>query len=274
MIIKNKRVVSTLGLMLILILFLGLCLSTISYKDELFVWASVFLFGVGAIIDGFIFCFSRNIGEYFKQLHAINIVIAVIILGIISIDWSNIHFCGYQKIILGMFLMSSFFCEIIFIRGEARKEKLKKRSIINEIIHEYVGLFIILLVFFFLSIHLGGTTYKWDSYLYYITCQELDAFSLSNLAIYGHMAQAFGLLLKLGQVFINNSNVAVHFVNVFVAMSGISAFYGIMKYMCPKADKLNLCLATGVYAFSSYVLGLVNYLNLDYYCACLFPVVV
>lgn len=274
MVLKNKKVISVLGLLQILILFLSLCFTTISYKSELLVYISVLSYGIATIFYSIFFGLAQKYEKYFKQIHTINVIMGCVVLVILLRDPRNIHFPGYQKIILLLTFANLVFCEYLYLKKADLREILRKIKAVEISIKSQVELYLMLIVFGILSIHLGGTTYKWDSRLYYITCQELNAFSISDLAIYGHTAQAFGFLLKLGKVFFGDMNVAVHFVNVFVAMCGICAFYGIMRHICPKTGRINLCLATGVFAFSSYTLGLVNYLSLDYYCACLFPVVV
>lgn len=274
MVLRNKSIVKTLGLLYLLLVFFGLCFSTISYKDELFYGLSVLLFGSAVILFCIIFVFSKKFHDYYKQMSYINAVIGIVVLGLLLNDCQSIAFPGFQKVILIILLIGSVFCELLYLKEMHRTERGKRFKVLKAYFVENIGLYFILLLFLILSMHLGGTTYKWDSRLYFITCQELNAFSISNLAIYGHIAQGFGLLIKLGNALIGSMNVAVHVMNVFVAMCGICAFYGIMRYICPRVGKLNLCLSTGVYAFSAYTLGLVNYLSLDYYCASLFPVVV
>lgn len=274
---KKKYLISGMGLLEILVAYLAFCISTISYRNELFVYMAVGLFGVVSFIYFEIFQLTYRTSQlqnYFKQIHLINIIAGIVLLGIFLRDLQNTHFPGYQKVIILLLLIVTVVCEVLYIYKNGFTGMVKISNQTGFILRSNWSLFLIVLLFVILSPHFGGTTYKWDSNLYYITCRELDAFSISNLAIYGHIAQTFGLLMKLGTVLLGDVAIAAYGMNVFVAICGVVAFYRIVKYVSPKANNPELFFATGAYAFSAYSLGLVNYLSLDYYCACLFPMVV
>lgn len=274
---KKKYLISGMGLLEILVTYLAFCISTISYRNELFVYMAVGLFGVVSFIYFEIFQLTYRtpqLQNYFRQIHLINIVAGSVLLGIFLRNLKNTHFPGCQKVIIFLLLIATVVCEVFYIYMNGFTGVVKISNQIGLILKHNWILCLVILLFVILSPHLGGTTYKWDSNLYYITCWELDAFSISNLAIYGHIAQTFGLLMKLGTVLLGDVAIAAYGMNVFVAICGIVAFYRIVKYVSPKANNPELFLATGAYAFSAYSLGLVNYLSLDYYCACLFPMVV
>lgn len=274
---KKKYLILGMGLLEILVTYLAFCISTISYRNELFVYMAVGLFGLVSFIYFEIFYLTYRtpqLQNYFKQIHFINIIAGSVLLGIFLCDLQNTHFPGYQKVIILLLLIATVVCEVLYLYQNGFTSMAKIINQTGFILRSNWSLCLVVLLFVILSPHFGGTTYKWDSNLYYITCQELDMFSISNLAIYGHIAQTFGLFMKLGTVLLGDVAIAAYGMNVLVAICGIVSFYRIVKCVSPKANNLDLFLATGAYAFSTYSLGLVNYLSLDYYCACLFPMVV
>ncbi len=276
MMMNKKILISIVGLIELIFVYFAFCVSTVSYKGDLFVYLTIVLFGIVSLIYFLLFrklSLCMELQNSFKQIHIVNLLSGILIFVLLLRDMQGIHFLDYQKILLIMFLITNIGCESIWIKKNGLIVLKKQIRILEMKVKDDAGVFAILIIFGGLSIYLGGTPYKWDSHLYYNTCQELNAFSVSDLAIYGHIAQTFGLLIKLGTTIIGNVTIAAQAVNVFVAMCGIVSFYGILKQVGPKFQKIDLLLATGVYAFSSYVLGLVNYFNLDYYCACLFPVI-
>lgn len=272
---NKKYMISILGLMEILIGYLGFCVSTISYKSEGFIYLAVVLFAITGI--GYYIIFEKTyeyLPVYFHQIHVFNLTVLFLSICILLGDMQNIHFPGYRKIIVIMYGLTCIGCEMFYAIKEGAFFKRINRENVEKLLYDKMELIGVIILFILFSIYYGGTPYKWDSNLYYITCGDLDVFSISDLAIYGHIAQAFGLIVKIGTAVFGSVAMAAYLMNVIVAISGIISFYSILRYIYPQAKRMELFLATGVYAFSAYVLGLVNYLTLDYYCACLFPVVV
>ena len=273
--VNKKYVMYAGGILLILSSYMAMCLTTISYKADMYNLLAIGVFIIIALLYiAYNIVFCKEYVEYFTQIRMLNFISGITLLVIILRDMNNNHFSGVQKYFLIMFLCSFIICE--FIHVKKRKVSLYKEIVtgISSKIKQNIGLVILLAIFCVFSVYSGGTPYKWDARLYYLACQELNGFSISSLAIYGHIAQTFGIFTKIGTVIWGNVALAAYLNNVILACASIIAFYGILKHFYPFAGKIELVFATGTYAFSSYVLGLVNYMNLDYYCACIFPILV
>jgi len=271
---KRRQLIPYAGIIVVIMVYLACCLTTISRENELFIWGALLLFLLASIlyiISNYVMYTDYEMYCWTKQIHTINVLSIILLTVLLLRDMQNIHFGGYRKWVLFLFLFSLIICEYIYFRKKDRENIVSCKFVK---LKSNCGVIVILLLFALFSIHTGGNPYNWDSKLYYLSCQHLDAFSVSNLAIYGHIAQTFGLLMKLGTVIFGSVENAAYLVNVLIAVFSIIAFYGIIQYICPDTKKSEIVLTTGIYAFSPYLLGLVNYLTLDYYCACLFPIVV
>jgi len=274
MFVNRNRLISIIGIIEILIIYFAFCISTISHQVTLFEWLAVFLFGIAAVIYCRIFNWSLQEPAYFEQIRKINIVLVMLFAGLLLRDIRGVHFVKYQKIVLLILLITTFWCEGFAAKTDdviGVKSKIKE---LKKFIQNNGGVIFVLLLFLIFSVYLGGTPYRWDSRLYYETCQNLNMFSISNLAIYGHIAQSFGVMMKIGTVLLGSTELAAYAGNVILAMLSIFAFYNLLRYLFPNGQMMEILLAVSIYAFSPYVLGLVNYLSLDYYCACVFPIMV
>jgi len=134
-------------------------------------------------------------------------------------------------------------------------------------------LYLLLAITVFFLIDSDALQFKWDGRLYYITCGELTLGSLSNLAIYGHIAQTYGALVRMAILITGNTGVAMAGVNIVLMAVSICFFYGLLKEIVPEKKEWQYILATAVYAWSPFLLGMVYYHSLDYACQCLLPAV-
>lgn len=274
--VNKKYIVSIIGLIELLIGYLAFCVATIAYKDNWLVYLTIILFGIVSIIYFVIFATLSSFSEFrnvFKEIHIVNISGGILCFCLVLRDLQNVHFLGYQKIVLLLFMTTTLIGEGIYLKQKGLSALGDLLGKLVRMAKDHVGVLFVLFLFLLLSIYSGGTPYKWDSRLYYVASQDLNAFSISNLALYGHTAQTVGLFIKIGTVLSGSVSSAVYVMNVLVAIVGIFSFYGILLYVYPQSEKNDLLLATGAYAFSAYILGLVNYFSLDYYCASLFPAV-
>lgn len=116
--------------------------------------------------------------------------------------------------------------------------------------------------------------FKWDGWGYYMTSRQASVYSFSSMALYGHISMTVSAMIRFGTA-VMGQNVAKGMIlgNVIVFLTGICAFYGILRAVVPKKKEIFYALCTAVYAWSPFMLGMVNYYSLDFYCICLFPVV-
>lgn len=138
----------------------------------------------------------------------------------------------------------------------------------------HIGIILLLAATFFLCLKPGVFQYKWDGLLYYLTCRELHLESLSSLAIYGHIAQTFGALVRVMDLIIGSTASAMLAVHLIMMLLGIAYFYAIVKQCLPDRGQWECVSITAIFAWSPYLLGMVHYYSLDFICQCLLPPVI
>lgn len=136
--------------------------------------------------------------------------------------------------------------------------------------HKY--LYILLALTALLLVEPSAVQFKWDGLLYYLSCRDLALTSISSLALYGHIAQTYGMFNGLGTLIVGDTAVAMISINIILFLCSICAFYGIIRSIVPEKQDFVYALATAVYAWSPFTLGMVYYHNLDFYCQCLFVI--
>lgn len=133
-------------------------------------------------------------------------------------------------------------------------------------------LYILLAITALLLLEPSAVQFKWDGLLYHLACQDLFLDSISSLALYGHIAQTYGMLNGLGILILGDTAVAMIGLNIALLLCSICAFYGIIKCIAPGKSDFVYALAAAVYAWSPFTLGMVYYHNLDFYCQCFFVI--
>lgn len=133
-------------------------------------------------------------------------------------------------------------------------------------------LYILLAITVLLLLEPSAVQFKWDGLLYHLACQDLFLDSISSLALYGHIAQTYGMLNGLGILILGDTAVAMIGLNIALLLCSICAFYGIIKCIAPGKSDFVYALAAAVYAWSPFTLGMVYYHNLDFYCQCFFVI--
>lgn len=265
-----------LGIVSALCFYLTMCLTTISEKHK--VIGGCYLFGLMTIIC-YYRCFSkiyskRESGkEIIEQVYGVNT--GLLITNIIIVARScllNIEnkrfFLPLQILWIVGFLIVEL--GIVFERKESnRKWKndlkyvffQKTRSCL-----EHKWLIILLVLTFTLSLESFGIQFKWDGLLYYQACQDLNLYSLSSMAVYGHIAQTFGALIKVGTLLFGDLSKSMQIINIILLLSSSCTFYFLFKFLVPGKSDFIYALATSIYSFSPFLLGMVNYYSLDYFC--------
>lgn len=132
--------------------------------------------------------------------------------------------------------------------------------------------YILLAITALLLIEPRAVQFKWDGLLYHLACQDLFLDSISSLALYGHIAQTYGMLNGLGMLLLGDTAVAMISLNIALLLCSIGAFYGIIKCTVPGKSDFVYALTAAVYAWSPFTLGMVYYHNLDFYCQCFFVI--
>lgn len=116
--------------------------------------------------------------------------------------------------------------------------------------------------------------FKWDGWGYYMTSCSASIYSFSSMALYGHISMTVSAAIQFcAAVMGENVSKGMILGNVIIYLIGICSFYGTLKAIAPKKKEGFYAVCTAVYAWSPFMLGMVNYYSLDFYCICLFPVV-
>lgn len=261
-----------LGLGMLFAGFGAWCLFTISYRGRLFEYAGALATIVTAMLYLCMILLAEKNEEIFRQLRKISAA-GLLISGILLLSTGGTLF---QKQGI-LFLLIEFlwclvfgFCAFYHVK---RKEKQQIWDSIKENIFSHKWLLLLLLVTGIFLIEPDAVQFKWDGILYYTTCKELTLGSLSNLAIYGHIAQTYGVLVKLMMYLTGNTAAAMTAVNVVLMFFSICAFYGLLKTVMEGRKEWQYALAAAIYGGSPFLLGMVYYHNLDFACQCLFPTV-
>jgi hypothetical protein len=157
---------------------------------------------------------------------------------------------------------------IVYRQMPINFKKLRK-YIKNNILIKY-DLIILLVVSTILAVFPTMSQFKWDGALYEQACRRMNIHSMSSMAAYSHIAQGYGILFCVARMIKDDSQIAMAIVNIAMYLGSICAFYGIVCYLIPHKKKITYLLATAVYAFSPFTLGMINYYSLDYATLCLF----
>ncbi len=284
------------GILVILLLYFSWCCKTVAYSNRL-----VLLFGFVGSIAALCLYISmirlKNNDGRFVISEAINISFAVICLLIaIGAMRDSILIPASEKtikILMGGLMMDpanlfisveAFIWCIVLLYFTLRYHipgytGIKNcfaliRAKIFGLIRTYKWLLILLLITGVLCIDPDWYQFKWDGLLYYLACRSLNLSSISNLAVYGHIAQRSGVIMKLFEYVIPDTAHALFCANIFLLLTGTVYCYRTLALLFGK-DKTVLCLlGTAVFAFSPYYLGMVVYYSLDYVLMCVLPMVI
>ncbi|MDE5818735.1 MAG: hypothetical protein K2I07_05375 [Lachnospiraceae bacterium] len=147
--------------------------------------------------------------------------------------------------------------------------ELWKKNIVS---HKF--LFLLCLISLLLVYDPAMFQFKWDGWGYYMTSRQASVYSFSSMALYGHISLTVSAMIRFCTA-VMGQNVAEGMIlgNVIVFLTGICAYYGILRAVVPEKKEIFYAVCTAVYAWSPFMLGMVNYYSLDFYCICLFPVV-
>lgn len=131
-------------------------------------------------------------------------------------------------------------------------------------------IFCIILVFIFLSIEVIKPLPMWDANVYYSQILEIskrvtsNSFSIYNLYLAGHASFGYSVWVILFYVLLGGGSASVQIADIVLASIGIFAYYQILrKLIGEKYSNRILSLATVIFAFSPYVLGMVGNISLD-----------
>lgn len=262
------------GILSVLFFYMSMCFMTISSEYKV----NVFLFFTGILaVVMYIYCICRCVESRFASISELLCINSFFTFAGSAVLLSD---CGILSVTdgNGILLIEIIWCMIllgmeIFLIKKGRVQNAFGKACLWKMVCRYkwgILLFILLVI---LAIDSHEIQFKWDGLLYYQTCCNLDIHSLSNLAIYGHIAHTFGAMVQIGILLFKDTAFSMMFMNILLLLCSSIAFYGIIRKIVPGRAELQYTVGTAIYAFSPFLLGMVNYFNLDYYCLCFFTIV-
>ncbi len=251
-----------LGMLIVFIGYVAWGMLTISYKARIYEIAGIFfnyitavLYVVLVVITGRI----KNMME-FRQLKVVSGAGFLIALLLLFRTSDYIVLLAAWIIVFGGCL----------IYGMIIDKKSFRNILPIEVFKKYSGILSVMAVTCLFLYEPDAVQARWDGLLYYLTCMELDISSMSNLAVYGHIAQTYGIMNGIGGLIVGNTFAVMTGLNIFVMLSSVWGFYLMLKEMVPSKTESSYAVAVAAYAWSPFMLGMVYYYSLDFYCGCLF----
>lgn len=258
----NGLIMCILGIIIVFLGYAAWGMFTLSYKAHIYVIAGIFLTIITAMLYIILAIMAVRAKKTMisRQLTTISVfgfVISVLLL-----------FRAENHLVLISIWIAAF--AISFVYGKKSEEILSGHIIPVEVIKKYRGIIFVLLITCVFLYDKDAVQARWDGLLYYLTCRELNIGSLSSLAVYGHIAQTYGMLNGIGNMVVGNTLSAMIGLNILLLLSSIVGFYILLREIIPGREESQYAIAAAAYAWSPFLLGMVYYHSLDFYCSCIF----
>jgi len=275
--LANKNIISKLNKArkiaawgIIPLAFFAWCLYTIGYVSDIYYWGGLTVNLVVTCL--FFLCTGKNwddneiVRVQIRNISIIGEVCSVLSLFAVFVEESGI---GEVAITIGILSWIVVLAIRIYTccrggLGEGIRHTLKKN----------VLLWFLFAAIVLLAIDNNMFQLKWDGLLYYTAVKSARLSSFSSIALYGHLSQTVGFIYRLFGVLFGNINVGMQIANIVVLLIGTSAFYQSIKVILQGKREYEYILGTSCFAFSPFLLGMVNYYSTDWFCVCLMPVVI
>ncbi len=263
-----------LGIVAVVLMYIGWCFFTISYHSVAYIIVGSLVMAFSGILYIGL-CYIINESFIVRQFKIINDGIwGISLILLFTLFRQN---TVNEKIIVAatsvIWILTATAGAYIINKKSSILSSLKTCNI-KRFVYTHIYMCIFLLIIIFLSFDGSMYQFKWDGKLYNVTCQNLNMTSISNLAIYGHIAQTYGVLVKITSLLTGDVEWAMILNNIGLLIFSIYFVYKILKCIVPGKKEYLYIMCTSVYAFSPFLLGMVNYHSLDYYLICLLPAVV
>ncbi|MCM1103344.1 MAG: hypothetical protein NC409_04480 [Clostridium sp.] len=263
-----------LGMLAVGCVYLSFGFSTISHIDRRLMLGHLFF----AICAGLCYLFlcrkSRNQSVWIRQLKAWNgwylVCAAVFFVCNLGMQMRNKNW--YEIVSQFLYLIIAVLAEGELLRHGGYR---KKGADFLRLLNEHKGVLMLCAVALFLALDPDMIQFRWDGSTYYEANSRASLYSISSMGLCGHISQTFsGLSLFLGSVLGHDVGCGMAAGNLVLYLASIGAAYGILKTILPGYRERQYVFGTAVYAFSPFVLGMVNYYNADFYSMCIFMLVV
>lgn len=264
---KHAKIIALIeGILAVGCFYLSWCFATIFYKSNVFGVFHVIMTILSA--SSYAACVNKVHKEKMleeEQFKVLNLSILVISL-LVSYDdiigeYGNIYFIVAD--IIWIFVACCLLKKFGFSGFCSKREWLQN-------MRKHLGMVALLLVAVILAMEPFQMQFRWDGALYEQACSLMNIHSLSSLGAYGHLSQAYGSMYYLLWIIIKHTGSAMTIMNILLYLGSIVGFYALTRQVNTGKKKILLVVATAMYAFSPFLLGMVNYYSLDYAALCLF----
>lgn len=237
-------------------------------------WLFIFLFIISYFAGNYYYLQSNSVNTV-KQLCAVNVAGTILLSILIMTKQQELREYGrngYFVSCLAVWLVCavSAILEIRFVFRSASCCRQQRMPCKKEIL-------ILLIMVGTVAVVCSGSEPRWDSaYLfnYILATKVSDLFNLQALQFCGHLSMGYvGINMILAYLF-DDLSMGMTAGNIFLYLLSVWCMYGIIKMILCKKSEICYALLTSIYAFSPFVLGLVNYNYWDYWTTVLFPIIV
>ena len=244
--------------------YLSWCFSTISYINNVFLSLSGILGVFTAVVYMFIVKkVKKNSSSFESEIRTLNILILIISLLFTSSIHHEYHTEGRWIIYLAV--VSWMIISVLELKDCFNKELIHGLMKWSK---QHMLLLALLIVVVLLSLDSSMYQFKWDGLLYYIAVRDASLSSISSVALYGHIAMGAGVIYRLFASLFGDVCNGMIVANIVMLLLGTCAFYGCIKKICPDCKEYQYVLGTSCFAFSPFLLGMVNYFSTDWFIVC------
>lgn len=260
MYISNKIIYFVcLILLLIGMVFNALNLNTLSKLSLTFFW----IITVFSIIT---LKFKRNI-NYIKESFLI-FTLLVIFYGLYAYRvWKINNYGPISKILLISLICINLNLILSFFFAQFKFKNIKK------IIEEKWKIFIFIIIFILLNLHILTTGFTPDSYSYYIGAKKLlgewdFTLNLAPLQMAGHLTIGYTIFCDIGLLLFGT--IGIKFIHLVLASITIFCFFYIVCYFFPSYPDIFKYIGVAIFSFSPLFLGILHGINSDFPMVCFF----
>lgn len=236
------------------------------WANKIYLLAMIEIFAVHAIL---FFLHNKGWGKKTSQ----QMLIAFFLLCLFW-DCSLVHnqslFINWKYFFVGFLAFHTAF--VFWLYQYAKKINLYA---VKLRITENRYIIVILLIFVFFSIIDINSVLRWDAVEYEaMASSNLKAFPYTLFNIQGYMFNHFSLgaafFMAIGECLLPMNGVGIRCIQIIMAVITIIAATAIVKKFVTISSKGQSILITGIFAVSPLILGLVDYISLDFYSMCFF----
>ncbi|MCR4749504.1 MAG: hypothetical protein K5877_06930 [Lachnospiraceae bacterium] len=244
--------------------YLSWCFSTIAYINENFIYISALFGAAAAVIYFFLHQKCNDIGRnYGTELFALDI--CIVLFGVLFLIILPREYAYDNRLATGLAVFLWICAAVIKIAGFIKKQS-SKADAFKKFFSDHWGIIVLEVLTVILSLDSNMYQFKWDGLLYYKAVSEAALSSISKVALYGHIAMTSGGLYRLFGSLAGSIGYGMAITNIVILMIAILSFYGIIRSVFPGRKTLEYVAGTSVFAFSPFLLGMVNYYSTDWFC--------